>query len=149
MTTLVASALLQASVLAAPGQDYTTAVQESLASGRPLVVLLGADWCPACKVMRDSTLPKVAQRGGLEKVEFAYVDVDRHPQLTSQLSRGRSIPQLIRFEKKAGKWNARHLIGGHSVQKVKAFVNGEPEEKSPLQALPVSLGDWQRIISRK
>jgi hypothetical protein len=71
------------------------------------------------------------------------------PTRAAQLARGGSIPQLIRFEKKAGKWNARHMIGGHSVQKVTSFVAGEPEENSPRKGLPVSWTDWTRLFSRK
>lgn len=149
MTTLIVSALLQASVLGAPEQDYATAVQQSLQSGRPLVVLLGADWCPACKVMRNSTLPAVAQKGGLDGVVFTYVDVDKNPQLTTQLARGSSIPQLIRFEKKEGKWSVRHMIGGHSVQKVTSFITGEPEEATQRKVLPASWTEWTRLFSRK
>lgn len=149
MTTLIVSALLQASVLGAPEQDYAAAVQQSVQSGRPLLVLLGADWCPACKVMRNSTIPAVAEKGGLEAVVFTYVDVDQNPELTAQLARGSSIPQLIRFEKKAGKWNARHMIGGNSVQKVASFIAGEPEESPSRKVLPVSWTDFTRLFGRK
>ena len=59
--------------------DYTRAYNKSLASGRLLVVLLGARWCPACQEMKDSILPQVTKAGGLNNVEFAYVDFDRQP----------------------------------------------------------------------
>jgi hypothetical protein len=30
-------------------------------TGKPLVVLIGADWCGACRVMKNTALPQVAQ----------------------------------------------------------------------------------------
>ena len=49
---------------------------------------------------------------GLDDVEFAYVDVDRQPELTRRLARGKTIPQLIRFEKKEGKSSSEMGIFG-------------------------------------
>jgi len=149
MSTLVVTTLLQASILAAGDQSYAVAAHRSAESGKPLLVLLGAEWCPACKVMRDTTMPALARQGGLKDVEYSYVDVDRNPDLMARFARGRSIPQLIRFEKKGGKWKATHLIGGQSLGRVTAFIDDEPEEKKPLVALPVSLGEWTRVFSRK
>ena len=139
MTSLVLATALQAAMLAAepqngksaPGQDFQAAVQRSVKSGRPLVVLLGADWCPACRVMKKSTLPEVAKAGGLKNVEFAYVDADREPKLVDALARGNSIPQLIRFQKTDKGWKARYLIGAQTAKQVSSFLEAPPPAKPP------------------
>ncbi len=143
MTSLVAAVVLQASLMAPGEGSYGEAVRESLTTGRPLVVMLGANWCPACRKLRNSILPQVARNGALEGVAFAYVDVDQQSELTRRLAQGGSIPQLIRFEQKDGRWSSRHMIGAQSVKKVTTFITGEPEK---LHAgLPFGLSSWTRL----
>lgn len=128
MTSLALTVALQAVLLAAPEQDYSAAYQKSLDSGRPLVVLLGADWCPACLTMKNSILPQITQQGGLKEVEFTYVDIDRQSKLAEVLARARSIPQLIRFERRPSGWVSGMLLGAQSPEKVTSFVKGEAAE---------------------
>ena len=112
-----------------PQTDYATALQRSIATGRPLVVLLGADWCPACVQLKRTTLPQVARLGGLSGVEYAYIDVDRDQKLVGQLARANSIPQLIRFEKTKKGWQSDLLLGAQGVKKVESFIRGRAEVK--------------------
>ncbi len=125
MTSLTMSIVLQAAVLGGSGQDqqYADAYQRSLRSGRPLVVLLGADWCPGCRVMKGRVMPEVAKEGGLRDVEYVYVDIDRQPELGDQLSRSNSIPQLLRFTPTRDGWQSGLLTGAHSPQTVASFIN--------------------------
>ena len=135
MTTLMMVALLQASAIVTPAgaavaeADYATAYQRSMASGRPLVVLLGADWCPGCVRMKGRVLPQVAKAGGLDGVEFAYVDTDRQPKLAARLSRAGAIPRLIRYEKSEEGWRRHLLVGAQSAKKVSSFVAGEQSKR--------------------
>ena len=136
MTSLLLATVVQASVVAAEPkpakkpqpQGFEAAMERSAKSDRPLVVLLGADWCPACRVMKNSTLPKVAKAGGLKDVEFVDVDVDRQRRLAGKLARGGSIPQLIRLEKTDKGWKAQHLVGARSTKEVTAFVKVTPKK---------------------
>ncbi len=123
MTTLTIASVLQVALLSAAPEGFDAAAQRSTESGRPLVVLLGADWCPACKVMKNKTLPRAAEAGALANVEFAYVDVDHQRDLAGRLIRGKSIPQLIRFEKTENGWQPEYLIGAHSPDKVAQFID--------------------------
>ncbi len=115
MTSLILAAVLQAQIAAVPEEnaaqakrtavpqtDYATAFKRSLESGRPLVVLLAARWCPGCVQMKESILPRVAKAGGLAGVEYAYVD--RDPRMARRLSQAAAIPQLIRYEKTEDGW---------------------------------------------
>jgi thiol-disulfide isomerase/thioredoxin len=112
-----------AAVAKQPKSDYKSAHARSIASGKPLLVLIGADWCPACVQMKDNILPRVAKAGGLKLVEFAYIDYDKQPEVATQLARGGAIPQLIRLMKTDEGWNSRVLVGAKSPTEVSSFIN--------------------------
>jgi len=124
MADLLLIAFVQAFALGADPQSFDQASQQSLTTGRPLVVLVGARWCPACQRMKNSILPQVARGGGLNQVVFTYVDFDRQRQLASRLTREGPIPQLIRLDRapSAG-WSSKRLVGARSPRDVYEFIN--------------------------
>jgi len=124
MANLILIAFVQVSALGADPQDFDQAYQQSLTTGRPLVVLVGARWCPACQRMKNSILPQVAKAGGLNQVVFTYVDFDHQRQLVSRLTREARIPQLIRLDRapSAG-WSSKLLVGARSPRDVYEFIN--------------------------
>jgi thioredoxin-like negative regulator of GroEL len=119
---LLLNLLLQAATLAAPGRDYTTAYHEAARTGRPLVVLIGAEWCPGCQQMKHTAIPQLEKQGGLSKVSFAYVNSDHQSSLASKLMEGGSIPQLIMYHKTDEGWRRQQLTGAHSVSDIEAFL---------------------------
>lgn len=123
MTTVVLAALVQVLTLGADQPDFDRACQQSLATRRPLVVLVGASWCAACQTMQKSIVPQVKKTGGLKNVIFIYVDFDQQRQLASRLIGGRSIPQLIRFDQTPSGWKNKRLIGARSLREVHDFIN--------------------------
>ena len=122
MTNLALSIALQASLLTASGHNYDQAYKETCKSGRPLVVLVGADWCPGCVTMKNSILPAVRRKGRLEKVEYVVVNADQDRALAGKLMRGDSIPQLIMFQKVGSKWTRQQLTGAKSVDETVSFL---------------------------
>ena len=122
MISLTCTAILHAALLSTGGATYTEAHQLNLQTGRPLVVLVGADWCPHCRVMKQSTLPQVAQRGLLGKVAFAEVNSDREGTLARQLMEGGPIPQLIMYHKTADGWQRSSLVGSRSAGEIESFL---------------------------
>ena len=125
MYSLALAAIVGVSFLGASESGFDHALKQSVSTNRPLVVLIGADWCPSCQVMKNSTIPQVAKEGGLENVVFTYVDADQQRRLVSRLSRVRSIPQLIRFDRTPSGWQGRLLVGAQTPQDVYKFVNTE------------------------
>ena len=127
MSSMTLALLLQASLLAATADSsspqYAEAYQESAESGRPLLVLVGADWCPACERMKSSVIPQVRQRGGLKKIAFATVNTDQHSALASKLMSGGSIPQLILYRKTSAGWERHQLTGAQSPSSVQEFID--------------------------
>lgn len=123
MTSLALAALLQLPlVVAANPESYAEARRQTEETGRPLVVIVGAEWCPACQVMKHTILPQVREHGVLRKVAFATVDLDRENALGQNLIGSGPIPQLIMFRKNGNGWLRRKLIGGQSVETVERFI---------------------------
>jgi len=109
----------------APRDAAREAYFRSAETGRPLVFLFGATWCPACRVMKDTTLPQVERAGNLRGVEFAYIDIDDRPAFAKRYLRGNSVPQLVRFDRDGDRWKARYLIGAQNPDRVARFLATE------------------------
>jgi hypothetical protein len=88
-----------------------------------MVILVGADWCPACVAMKNETVPAAKQRGLLKKVAYAVVNLDRQKELAQQLMADGPIPQFIMYRKTRDGWLRKKLIGGQSVETIEAFIN--------------------------
>jgi thioredoxin-like negative regulator of GroEL len=109
---------------ATPSDDasYAKAHEITAKTGQPMVILVGAKWCPACVQMKESVVPQLKKLGSLENVSFAEVDLDREHELASQLTKGGPIPQLLMYRKTKLGWRLRRIIGGQSVEKVDQFI---------------------------
>ena len=92
-------------------------------TGRPMVILVGADWCPACQVMKETTIPKLHKTGKLKQVAFTMVNVDKNEKLASKLMRGGTIPQLIVYRKTPKGWFRSQITGAASVAKVGGVID--------------------------
>ena len=104
--------------------SYEQAYRESQENGRPLVVLVGADWCPGCQTMKGSVMARMLRSGKLNRVNYAVVNTDRERELASKLMRGGSIPQLIVFAK-GGKetWVRDQITGATGEDSVAAMID--------------------------
>ena len=122
MTALAAAVILQAAVLAT-GQSYAQAHKTTQETGRPLLVMVGAAWCPACQEMKSSLIPQLRRRGILKKVSFTIIDTDRQGELADQIMSGGTIPQLIMYCKTDKGWVRRQLTGGQSVGGGERFID--------------------------
>jgi thiol-disulfide isomerase/thioredoxin len=132
MIHLTLNLLLQAAALSAGSHDYATAFRQTEESGRPLVVLIGADWCPGCRQMKYTTIPELEKKGGLRNVAFAYVNTDSEGKLAGKLMRGGSIPQLVMYHKTDSGWTRQQLTGAQSASRVESFIaeaSDEPADK--------------------
>jgi thioredoxin-like negative regulator of GroEL len=119
MTGLTTSLLL---VLATGAQPYDKAYETMQTEDQPLLVLVGADWCPACQTMKSSTMARLERGGKLQGVAFAVVNSDRQSRLAQKIMRGSSIPQLVMYERTESGWRRSQLTGGQSERRVEAFI---------------------------
>jgi thioredoxin-like negative regulator of GroEL len=131
---------LQVSLLTTGAASYDQAYKVTNETGRPLVVLVGADWCPGCQTMKSSVIPQLEQRGSLKSVSFATVNTDYQKKLAGRLMQGSSIPQLIMFVKTDNGWQRKQIVGAKSVTEVEAFLaqsrtSPRPADKTPTDRL--------------
>jgi thioredoxin-like negative regulator of GroEL len=122
MSHLILNIILQVSAVTTGALTYKDAYEEAEKTGQPLVVLVGADWCPACQAMKQSVIPQLARQGVLTKVSFAIVNTDREQALAGRLMQGGSIPQLVMYRKTATGWQRQQLTGAQSVQAATSFL---------------------------
>jgi thioredoxin-like negative regulator of GroEL len=105
-------------------ESYTEAHRMTAKTGKPLVVMVGADWCAPCQMMRRTILPRVREHGLFRKVAFAHVNVDREKNLAAEITGGgKSVPQLVMFHKTKNGWVRQKMVGSHTVEEVEKFIN--------------------------
>jgi thioredoxin-like negative regulator of GroEL len=122
MNSLVMIAMCSAAV-GADGESYTEAHTAAAKSGKPMLVMVSTEWCPACQVMKKRILPQIRERGLLKRVAFATVNPDQEGDLSRQLIGGGPIPQLVMYRKTARGWIRRAIVGSQSVENVEQFIN--------------------------
>ena len=123
--------LLQTWIAAPSPATYNEAYRIATEENRPMLVLVGAEWCPACVSMKRSTMPRMAQSGKLDEVVFTIVDTDRESKLASQLMRGSSIPQLILFWEAEDGWHRTQLTGAQDPGTVEALIARATPKSTP------------------
>jgi len=131
-------------------QSYGTAFKAFQEEGRPMVVLVGADWCPGCRTMKSSNLPEAGRRGMLKDVSVAIVDVDQSRQLAGKLMSGNSIPQLVMFYKtESGATKRVQLTGAHSPQAIENFVNQAFHKPAPVATPEAAVAGSQQLSASR
>ena len=122
MLGLTLATVLQVSLMAPTSETYADAHRQTAKTGRPMVIMVGTDWCMPCQRMKNSVLPEVRKDGLLSRVSFAMVDADREQDLAKRLTGGGPVPQLVMYRKTSDGWKRRKLIGGQSVDTVEKFI---------------------------
>jgi thioredoxin-like negative regulator of GroEL len=122
MAGLTLAMLVQSSLFAAGPDGYAAAYRQTQANDQPLLVLVGADWCPGCRTMKYSVLPRLHETGTLREVNLAVVNVDEEDVLAGQLMRGGTIPQLIVYSRTANGWHREQITGATSEAAVEGLL---------------------------
>ncbi len=77
--------------------DFASAIDESNSTGKPVLVVFSASWCPPCKIMKREVWPDPTVAAAVE-ADFVpiYVDVDlkQHSSVVSRYQ-VRSIPTIL------------------------------------------------------
>ena len=116
---------VQVALLLAGVEDYQQAYGEASEQGKPLLILVGAEWCPGCRTMKQQHVPELQRSGGLKHVVYTSVDSDEKPTLSNRLLRGSAIPQLIMFTRKETGWRRAQLTGVHEPAEIRRFIDRE------------------------
>ncbi len=104
--------------------DYKTAFYRAKEGDKPLLVLVTAQWCGPCQILKAKALPELKLKGAFSRFHFATIDYDQEPALAQNLIGERGIPQFILFEKHEDKWSRRYLIGAQTTPEIEEFLAG-------------------------
>ncbi len=104
--------------------DYATAYRESVAQDKPLLVVVGAPWCPACNALKQTTIQPMALTGELDDVSVVLLNRDNDPALVNQLTKGeKMLPQITMYTKgDTEKWERKRLMGYQPKQPVRNLI---------------------------
>lgn len=119
---LLAIMLASTVMMTSSPTDYKTAYEKAQTGDKPLLVLVTAEWCPPCQVMKKTTIPQLMQKNAFKDFHYATVDLNANEKLARQLIGNRGVPQFIMFEKKNDRWVRRYLRGVQSSNSVEAFM---------------------------
>ncbi len=84
---MLVAALVSFSGSTPTAYNYGEAYRKSQVEGKPLMVIVSAQWCPACHTLKDTTIREMETSGQLAEVNLAVVDRDVEPELARQLMR--------------------------------------------------------------
>ena len=115
---------------------FETAYKNAKTSGRPMIVVLGAEWCPACVVLKNETIPTALKQGGLKNVELAHVNIDHQKAIATKLQRGPMIPQVVKMQWQDNAWKLTRFPGVPSVKGVKEFAANPNPKSETNPAIP-------------
>jgi thiol:disulfide interchange protein len=107
--------------------DYDAACARAAHEKKPLLVLVGADWCAACQIMKRETLEPMAGSGELSDVIVTVVDKDARPELAEQLMRGTTLPQVVVFTQDEKGWKRFSLTGMQSPNRIRELLRRAKE----------------------
>lgn len=107
--------LLEASTIGQGWQDYAAAYDEVQRTGRPMIVLVTAEWCPACQQLKHNVLPDPRIQNLLTDYTCALVDMDREPALAQKLGGDQGIPVIAVYVPDEDGWKHRSVRGYQSV----------------------------------
>ena len=111
---------------------YDAAYRKAQEEKKPLVVLVGANWCAACRTMKSETILPMKGAGELREVVFTHVDKDIQPEIAQQVMQGNTLPQLVVFCEGEQGWKRFSLTGMQSERRVKELIR-KAAETLPLR----------------
>lgn len=135
--------MMQAAVAGETTTDYSSAFKTATETGKPMLVLVGTDWCPACVTMKQSVIPRLKQAGRLSGVVYTEVNADAQPTIARKIMSGGGYPQLALYRKTKDGWKRKILIGVQSESTIKTLVERaveaqQAETEDTLEVIPVS-----------
>lgn len=98
--------------------QYEDAFAKADKEEKPLLIIVGAQWCASCQIMKKETMQPMKDSGALDKVVVTYIDKDKRPELAEKLMRGPTLPQVVVYSKNTGSWKRYSVTGMQSKKRV-------------------------------
>ena len=83
--------------------DFSQAEKWADQSRQDIVVVIGADWCAPCHVLKRNMV-EYAKSSKTESVQLAYLDFDSNESLAKTFMQGTVVPQVIYLQRIEGDW---------------------------------------------
>ena len=107
--------------------DYAKVLADSKESGKPVILIFSASWCPPCQTMKKEVYPDAAVKPFHDKFIWAYLDADDEKNKKAMEKFGvEGIPH-IEFLSSAGKSIGKQVGGGSPedfAKKLKSLLAG-------------------------
>ncbi len=110
--------------------SYEAAYKQAQEEHKPLLIVVGAEWCAACKTLKAQTIEPMQTSGKLENVIVTLVDKDARPDLAEKLMDGKSLPQLVVFAQGSEGWKKFSVTGIQTERRVKELLEKAASESS-------------------
>lgn len=120
---IVFAAVVALSVLTASSAEFTNpawANDDAKRSGRSLLVLVSAEWCPPCQTLKATTIAQ-ARREGLF-IDINYVEVPSDGPDAKELIGDRPLPQLVYFQREGDGWRKVYRSGVVPLKEFREFI---------------------------
>lgn len=109
--------------------SYADALKASKESGKPVVMIFSAAWCPPCQANKHNVYPSAAVQRFHDKFVWAYLDADNEANVPAMQKFGVTGIPHIQFLDKGGK-SLGNAVGGTT-----------PEEFAKVLAATLKKGD--------
>jgi thioredoxin-like negative regulator of GroEL len=103
-------------------RNYASAYRAAQDRNLPLVVVVGAEWCPACVNLKRTTIASMEASGELQEVSLAVIDQDSEPELARMIKKGEMIPQIVVFSKTDQGWRRTQLTGFQAIEPLRSLI---------------------------
>ncbi len=113
--------------------DFVTAQRVSKTSDKPLMIVFGAEWCGACKMLEKNTLSNVSVVEAAQNWVAVEIDVDKEPELAARYGI-KSLPTTVFFKGDSKKFGFVGAAGPEDMlnvmQTARAKLQGAPASQS-------------------
>jgi len=115
--------------------SYKDAYRRAQEDRLPLVVFVGAEWCPACRKMEETVIPNLPKSPIFQNGVFARVDYDQDTKLAQAITGGGALPQVVIFPPQGSDGKLRRVVGAQPVEKLFQFLrDGLSLERGPAES---------------
>ena len=123
---LTFAATVQAQDLKDPRFKYANAMKQHQTTGKPLVVVLGADWCGPCQAYKATTISKMADEivNGKADYVLAVVNIDDDRNFADKIFGGDkfALPYTAIYYSARTKLRKKHFYEYHSLEFVRLVL---------------------------